>query len=106
MLEQRGVRAHASNQPRHFYIWGVGPDCEVIVLDLAGYNSLGELSQDGELISEVAVDCLEPIGQHYYGIASLISGDVAGIDIQDFGRFDSGVVEILVLGIERMIDFE
>src|SRR5215471_5686134 len=78
----------------------------MMVLDLRSDNRLGELPDDRELIPEVAVDCLEPIGQRDYGVARLIGGDITGIDVQDFGRFDSSMIEILVIGIERMVDSE
>src|SRR5215831_6471381 len=77
-----------------------------ICLDHCGDNGLRELANHRELISEVAVDCLEPVGHRHDSVAGLVGGYVARIDVQDLRRFDSSMIEILVIGIERMVDSE
>src|SRR5262249_10816765 len=85
ILQQRSVRTHANHLPRYFDVRRVALDLEPIVLDLAGYNRLSELTDDGELITEVAVDGFEPLWQNDDRTAILIGGDIAAVDVEHFG---------------------
>ena len=65
-----------------------------------------ERANDGELISEIAVYGLEPIGKSDDGVAVFIRRYVAAVDVQYFGRLDRCVIEVFVFRIERMVDLE
>ena len=57
-------------------------------------------------VSEVRVQCLKPFRKLYSRFAATVQHDVSAVYVQNLGRFYSGVIEIFVFRIERMIDLE
>src|SRR5262249_54734724 len=62
-LARRPVRAHSRHLPAYFYIRSAGVDHKTVAFDLSGDDGLSESADDCELIAEVAVQRLEPVGQ-------------------------------------------
>ena len=62
-LEHKHVRADAGHLPGYFYLCRVGLYRKAIVANLTGDNCLSEPAYDSELIAEIAVDRLKPLGQ-------------------------------------------
>src|SRR6266545_6250337 len=80
---------------------------ELIARDLLGDVEVGSGRADRcELVAEVAIERFEPVGKKNHGFHCRIEKDVSVVNIHHVGRFDEGVVQILVLGIQRMIDLE
>ena len=73
---------NAGHLPRDFHLRLIGSDLELIVLDLAGDDCLRELSDDGELIAEVAVMQFKIIRQVDSRFAVRIRCDVAVADVR------------------------
>src|SRR5260370_2562774 len=96
----------AGHLPAHLHMWAVGPDGKAVVLDLARDDGLRELSDDGQLIAEVLVEGLEPVGQGHGGVAARVGGDVAVVDVHHVGGFDEGVRKIFVGRVEGMVNLE
>ena len=61
---------------------------------------------DGQLVAEVGVFGLEPVGQGDGRDAEFVGGDVAGVDVHHLRRFDRSVNEVFVGWIERVVDLE
>ena len=59
-----------------------------------------------ELVAEVAVEGLEVIGHLYRGGTVRVDASLAVVDVHHLGRFHERVVEVFVVGIERMVDLE
>src|SRR5579863_563555 len=98
------VLPDAGHLPGNLHVGFVRLDAESAVGYLTGHDGLRELADYGELIAEIAVQGFKPIRQRNYGIALRIGDHVAVVDVHHVRRFDERVVEILVGGIERMID--
>src|ERR1700680_741441 len=101
-----GVLANAGYLPGGFHAGVVGVDDEAIATDLLGDDGLRELPDHGELVAEVAIESFKVIGQDYGGETLFAGCDDTVVDVHHVGRFDEGVIEILVRRIERMIYFE
>src|SRR5579863_4352309 len=57
-----GILTHARDLPGNFYIRNAGADKELVIFNLASNDGLRELADHGQLIAEVAVFALEPVG--------------------------------------------
>ncbi len=101
-----GVLTDAGHLPGNLHVGFVRLDTESTVSNLTGHDGLRELADDSELIAEIAVQGFKPIRQMNYGIALRIGDHVAVVDVHHVRRFDEGVVEVLIGGIERVIDLE
>src|SRR5204862_2146904 len=67
----------------------------------------GRVAPDaGELVAVVAVESLEPVGQCDGGGAGIVENRHAVVNVLHVGGFDEGVVEVLVGGVEGVIDLE
>ncbi|SRR5229473_1065084 len=56
------VLSNASHLPGDFHVGFLSPDGELVVRDLAGYDGLRELADDGELIAKITIQGLKPFG--------------------------------------------
>src|SRR5208337_3121852 len=59
----KSVPAYSRNLPGNLHIRFVRLDAELMVGDFAADNCLGKLADHGELIAEVPVDGLKPLGK-------------------------------------------
>ena len=100
------ILANAGHLPGDFNIGLIGFDGELVICHLAGHNSLRELAHHRELIAEITVQSLKPFGQGNHCAARRVGSSIAVVDVHHVGRFDEGVIEVLVGGIQRMIDLE
>src|SRR5271165_1035558 len=100
------ILANAGHLPGDFHIRFVRLDAELVVRNLASHDGLRELADYGQLIPEIAVERLEPIRQRDRSQTSAIGGDGPVINVLHVGRFDEGMVEILVGGVERVVNHE
>src|SRR5262249_6710127 len=75
------VLTNTSNLPRDLDVCRAGLDNKTIVLDLLRDDRLSKLAYDGELIAEVSVQCLEPIGKRDDGVAIAVRCDIAVVNV-------------------------
>ena len=101
-----GVLANPGDLPGDLYVGLVGFDDEAAIRHFRRDNGLRELADDGELITEIRVESFKPCGHRDDGRATAVGNDVAIVDVHHVGRFDEGMVEVFVSGIEGMVDFE
>jgi hypothetical protein len=101
-----GVLTDAGYLPGNFDPFLVGLDREAAVGDFRCDDGLRKLADHGELIAEIRVKSLEPRGHADDGRAAAVGDDVSVVDVHHVGRFDEGVVELLIRRIERMIDLK
>src|SRR5580698_3928151 len=101
-----GILTDSGYHPGHLHARFAGFDCETAVGDFCCDDGLCELADHGELIAEIGVQCLEPRGHADYGCPAAVGDDSPVVDIHHVGRFDEGVIQVLVSGIQRVIDFE
>ena len=69
------------SQPGDLHIRHAGFDLEPVICDLAGHDSLCKLANYRQLVAEIGVLGLEPVGQRHCRISLRIGDDVAGVDI-------------------------
>src|SRR5580698_6382940 len=100
------VLTDAGDLPGNFHVWLVGLDGECVIRNLGSNPGLSGLADGCELIAEFGVQSLEPHGHADDGCAAAVGDGIAVIDIHHVGRFDEGMVEVFIRGIERMIDLE
>src|SRR3984885_4088333 len=100
------VLTDAGDLPGNFDSRLAGLDGEAAVRDFRRDDGLRKLADHRELITEIRVESLEPCGHADDGCAAAIGDDGAVVDILHIGRFDEGVVQILVGGVEWMIDLK
>jgi hypothetical protein len=81
-------------------------DEESIVHDLRCDDRLREVSDDGELVSEIPVERFEVRGQLHGRLTLPVRRDEAVVDVHHVRQFDEGVGEVLVRRVERMVDLE
>ena len=81
-------------------------DAEALIGDLTGHNGLGELPDHRELITKVGVDGLEPIGKLHHGVPLGVGRHGSVVEVLHLRRFHRGVIEVLVSGVERVVDLE
>ncbi len=104
------VLADAGDEPGDDGAGRTGADCELVVLYAA--DDFGECPvgvgfvNDRELVFEVRVQCREPVWKCDGCVAGFVGGGVAVVDVHHVRGFDEGVVEVLVVGVERVVDFE
>src|SRR5262245_7666469 len=101
-----GILAYSGHLPRNLDAGRAGPDSEAVIADLCGNNGLRKLADDGELVAEVAIECLEPIRQSHDCIAIRVGSDIAVVNVHHVRRLDEGVVEVPVSGVEWMVYLE
>src|SRR5450432_1909748 len=100
------VLPDAGDLPGNFHVRLVSLDAEASIRHFSCDNGLRECTDDGELVAEIPVQSLEPVGHGHDGIALRVRSHIAVVDIHHVGGFDEGVIEILLRGIERMVDLE
>ena len=98
------VVADAGDLPGDLDVRPVGLDGEVAARDLLGDDRLGELTDDRELVAEVAVDRLELGRQLDRGEAAVVGLDVAVVDVHHVGRLDKRAGKVLGGRVERVVD--
>src|SRR5580704_9091663 len=101
-----GVLTDAGDLPGNLHSRLAGLDRETAVGDFRRDPGLRGLSNRGELIPEIGIERIEPCGHSDDRCATAVGDDVAVVYVHHVGRFDEGVVEILVRWIKRVIDFE
>jgi hypothetical protein len=101
-----GVLADSGDLPRNLDAWLIRFDGETAIRHFLRDDSLRELADYRELIAKIRVQRFEPRGHGDDGRTAAIRDRIAVVDVHHVGRFDEGVVEILVSRIERMIDLE
>jgi len=84
------------------HVAGVGGDFELFFTHLRGDPGMGVASDGRELVAEVGVLSLEPIGQGDSCQTEFVGGDVAGVNVHPLRGLDG----IFVRGIERVVDLE
>jgi len=57
------IAADSGHLPRHFHVRTVGADGEAVVCDLRVDDGLCEAADDRQLVAEVAIERLEPVGK-------------------------------------------
>ncbi len=101
------ILADAGNLPGNFPARLATRNLEVVVRDFFGDVEVGTGSADGrQLIAEVLIERLKPLGQFDDGFAFPIQCGVAVIDVHHVGRLDEGVVKVLVGGVQGIINLE
>src|ERR1700733_318391 len=101
-----GVLTDAGDLPGNLHPGFAGLDGKAAVRHFYCDDSLRELADHRQLITEIGVESLEPRGHGDDGCATAVGDHVAVVDVHHVGRFDEGVVEIFVRGIEWMIDLK
>jgi len=101
-----GVLANSRHLPGDFHVRFICADGELVMADFRRHDCVRKQSDHSQLVAEVAVEGFEPVGQRDDRQPRAVRSDVAVVDIPHVGRFDEGVVTILVRRIERMVDFE
>jgi len=74
--------------------------------DLTGHDGLRKLADHRQLVTEIAVESAEILGEHHRRIAVSVRDDVAAVDVHHVRRLDDRMVEVLVGRIQGMIDAE
>src|ERR1700722_2685322 len=100
------VLTDAGNLPGNFDSLLAGLDGEAAVGDFRRNDGLRKLADHSELVAKIRVESLEPRGHANDGCAAAIGDDGAVVDVLHVGRFDEGVVQILIGGVEWMIDLK
>jgi len=77
-----------------------GLDGEAAVGHFRRDDGLRELADHRELITKIRIESLEPRGHADDGRAATVRDHVAIVDVQHVGRFDEGVAQILIGGVE------
>src|ERR1700722_299185 len=78
-----GVLAYTADLPRDFRSRCSSGDLEMVIRDFLRDVKAGTRRSDRrQLIPEIAVDGLEPIGHLHIGLAPGIEPDIAGVDIE------------------------
>jgi len=96
-----GMVPNTGHLPRNFHPWLVGLDREAIVLDLPQYDGLRELANDGEQVSDVAIDRVKVSGKVNVGEALMICDHVPVADARHVIGFDNEIPRGFVAGVER-----
>lgn len=102
-----GIVTDAGDLPRNFHAGFSASDLETVAGDFFCHVEVWSWSADGrELVAKVTIQRLKPCWKLHPGFTVGIEDGVAVVNIHHVRGFDKGVVEILVFGIERVIDFE
>src|SRR5262249_37230280 len=104
ILVRPGVLPNSGDLPTDFYTRRVGLNREAIAFDFFGNDRLRELAYYRELVTEVAIESLEPLWQFNDRLAVAVGRDVAVIDIHHVRRFNERMREVFVFGIEGMVN--
>jgi len=100
------VLTNAGDLPGNLHVGLAGLDGETAISHFCRDDGLRELADHGELIPKIGVQRLEPRGHRHHRCAARVRGDVPVVDVHHVGRFDEGVVEVLISGVERVIDLK
>ena len=101
-----GIVAHATDHPGDLHSGSAACDFELVVLDLLSDVNPRVASDGGELVAEISVERLEPLGHSDDSFALAVEHQVAAIEVHHLRRLDGGVVERLVFRVEGVVDFE
>src|SRR3984885_1495883 len=99
-----GILPYTGDQPGDLHVRHAGFDLEPVICDLAGHDSLCKLANNRQLVAEICFLGLEPVGQRHCRIRLRIGDDVAGVDIHHLRRLHRSMSQILIGGVEWMID--
>src|SRR5262249_17827523 len=85
MLHHVCIRPHSCDLPRDFRPRSATGDPELVLIDLFGNVQAQPRRTDGsELVTEIAVECPEPVWQCYDSPAVLPKDDVSSVEVQHF----------------------
>src|SRR5260370_15220230 len=102
-----GVMTDAGHLPAHFGMRTPAGNQEVVVLNLTSNIKVrSRRANSRELVAEVLVQRLEVIRQCHPGLAFAVDGHHTIVDVFHLGRFNRGMIEVLVGGIKRIVNFE
>src|SRR5258708_1468298 len=101
-----GILANAGYLPGHFHPGFAAGYLELVVRHFLGNVQRSETANASELVAVVLVERPEPFGQVDDRLTVGVKHDVAVVDVHHVRRFDKGVVEVLVGGIQRIINLE
>jgi len=96
----------AGHLPGNLHGGLVSLDGEAIILDLVLHDGLSKLTDDRQLVSEIAIEGFKIVRQDDRGVAVGVGSDIAIIDVHHVRAFDEGVVEELVGRIKRVVNLE
>src|SRR5260370_4716536 len=106
VLLRPAILPNARDLPADFQA-GLSPgNGELVLGDLTGDIDRSIATQAGQLVATIGVERSEPLGQAHDGLATLIEHDDAIVDVLHLGRLDKGMVQFLVLWVQRVIDQE
>jgi hypothetical protein len=100
------IMANARHLPWHFSSADAPSNLELVTGDFVGDIRHECGTHRGELITEVSIQCLKPIGHADECLHGAIKHRDSVINILHVGRFHEGMGQILVLWIQRMVDPE
>jgi hypothetical protein len=99
-----GIVSNAGYLPGHFDIRLVSSNSKFVSGDLAADDGLSELSHDGQLIAEITIGGFKPFRHCDDGISVVIGDDISIVEIDHVGRLKGRLREVLVGGVQRMVD--
>src|ERR1700722_17500919 len=100
------VLTDTGNLPGNFDSLLAGLDGEAAVGDFRRDDVLRKLADHPELVAKIRVESLEPRGHANDGCAAAIGDDGAVVNVLHVGRFDEGMVQILIGGGQWKVDFK
>ena len=65
-----------------------------------------ELADNRELIAELEVESLKVVGHLDHRFPAFVGSHIAVVDVHHVRRLNEGVIEILILSVERVVDLE
>src|SRR5579871_154836 len=102
-----GILANARYLPGNLEACCTTGDAEGVVLNFLRDMQGGSRGSDRrQLITEVAVQRLEPAREMDRGLAVFVEHRIAAVEIERFRRLERCVIEIFVCRVKRMIDPE
>src|ERR1044071_1317009 len=100
------VLTNTGDLPTDLHMRSRGLDAEAVAFDLLDDDGLGELADDRELVAKVTIERLKVVRQFNRGFSAGIGDRIAVVDVFHVGRLDKRVIEILIFGVERVVNLE
>src|SRR5579871_110408 len=101
-----GVLALPGDLPADLHAGLATRDGESALIQLCGNVDRGEPADTGQLVGEVFVQSLEPVGDGDKGLAAGIQHDAAAIEIDHLIALHTGMDQIPVGRVQRVVYFE
>src|SRR5580698_5076807 len=101
-----GILPDPGHLPGDFHARFSAGDLEAIGLHSLGDVNRGKAIKARKLVAEVTVQLLKPLGKRNDRLTTPVKSYVAVVDVHHVGRFDEGVVEVLIGRVERVVDLE